>query len=160
MQPSINQILESFLPVYDAVPESWDDARPFIVEQLKRISNAVNVREIGYFLDEELLSGKAFIPGNAALNDVGTSQTFRTILRKVIDVSPLVAGANAPVPHGIVFDDNFTLIDLWVAGTDSGTLTARNISGNDVLMDATDLTITSPQAFDRAWAICEYLQEL
>ena len=160
MQPSIDQILESFLPVYDAVPESWDDARPFIVEQLKRISNAVNVREIGYFLDEELLSGKAFIPGQESLNNIGTSQIFRTILRKVIDVGPLVVGVNAPVAHGITFDDNFTLIDLWVAGTNSTTLTARDISGNDVIMDATNLTITSPQAFDRAWAICEYIQEL
>ena len=38
------QQLDSFVPVYDAVPDKWDDARPFIVEQLKRISNAVNIR--------------------------------------------------------------------------------------------------------------------
>lgn len=160
MQPSIDQILETFVPVYDAVPEKWDEARPFIVEQLKRISNAVNIREIGFFLDEELLSGKAFIPGAEALNDIGTSQTFRTILRKVVDVSPLVAGANAPVAHGITFDNNFTLIDLWVSGTNSTTLTAKRITGNDVLMDATNLTITSPQSFDRAFACIEYLLEL
>ena len=159
MEP-IDQRLESYVPVYDAVPEKWEEARPFLVENLKRISNAVNSREIGFFLDEELLSGKAFIPGAAALNNVGTSQTFRSILRKVVDVGPLVAGANAPVAHGITFDDNFTLIDLWVSGTNSTTLTARRITGNDVIMDATTLTITSPQAFDRAFATVEYLLEL
>lgn len=153
-----SQELESFLPVYDTVPEKWEDARAFLVEQLKKISNAVNIRTIGWLLDQELLSGQAFIPGvTIPGNNPGE---FRQVLRKVIDVSPLVAGANAPVAHGITFDTNFTLIDLWVAGTDSGTLTARVISGNDVLMNATDLVITSPQAFDRAFAFIEYIQEL
>lgn len=160
METSQDQLLEAFLPVYDAVPDSWDDARPFLVEQLKRLALAVNVREIGWYLDEELLSGKAFIPGVEALNNIGTSQTFRTILRKVVDVSPLVAGANAPVAHGIDFDDNFTLIDLWVSGTNSTTLTARRITGNDIIMDAANITITSPQAFDRAWVFVEYILEL
>lgn len=160
MNSSDSQVFESYVPVYDAIPDKWDDARPFLVEQLKKISLAVNIREIGWFLDEELLSGKAFIPGADAISNLGTNQTFRTILRKVVDVGPLVAGANAPVLHGITFDDNFTLIDLWVSGTNSTTLTARRISGNDVIMDSTDLTITSPQAFDRAFAVIEFLQEL
>lgn len=153
-----DQQFESYVPVYDMVPEKWDDARAFLVEQLKKISNAVNVREIGWYLDEELLSGKAFIPG--ATIPGNNPGIFRQIFRKVVDVSPLVAGANAPVLHGITFDANFTLIDLWVAGTNSGTLTARVINGNDVLMNATQLVITSPQAFDRAFAFVEYIQEL
>lgn len=156
-----SQEFESFVPVYDTVPEKWEDAREFLVEHLKKISEAVNVREIGFLLDEELLSGKQFIP-TAAMSGVDSSdsQQFRTVLRKVVDVSPLAAGANAGVPHGITFDANFTLIDLWVAGTNSGTLTARVISGNDVIMDATNIVITSPQAFDRAFAFFEYTQEI
>ena len=158
MTSQTSQEFESYLPVYDAVPESWEDARPFLVENLKKISNAVNVRTIGYLLDEELLSGQSFIPGTTiAGNNPGQ---FRQGLRKVVDVSPLSAGANAPVAHGVTFDANFTLLDLWVAGTNSGTLTARRITGNDVVMDATNLTITSPQAFDRAFAFIEYTQEL
>lgn len=153
-----SQELESYLPVYDTVPQTWDDAHPFLVEQLKKISNAVNVRSIGFYLDEELLSGNSFIPGvTIPGNNPGI---FRSILRKVIDVSPLVAGLNAGVNHGIIFDSNFTLIDLWVAGTNSTTLTARRITGNDVLMNATQLVITSPQAFDRAFAVIEFIQEL
>ena len=152
-----SQEYESFVPVYDMVPEKWEDARAFLVEHLKKISNAVNVREIGWFLEQELLSGKQFIPPSGVS---GNSQQFRSVFRKVIDVSPLVAGANAPVAHGITFDAQFTLTALWVAGTSSGTLTANVINGNDVLMDATNLTITSPQAFDRAFAFVEYIKEL
>ena len=157
MTGNSSQLLESYVPVYDSIPEKWEEGRQFLVEHLKKISNAVNIRTIGWLLDEELLSGQSFVPGTTAPgNNPGI---FRSVLRKVIDVSPLIAGANV-FAHGITFDTNFTLIDLWVSGTDSGTLTARVISGNDVIMDATNLNITSPQAFDRGWAFLEYIQEL
>lgn len=152
-----SQDFESYVPLYDAVPDKWEEAKPFLVEVLRKITNGVNNREIGFFLDEELLSGKSFIPG-ATLpgNNPGL---MRQILRKVIDVSPLIAGANV-FNHGILFDINFTLIDLWICGTNSVTFTARRITGNDVIMNATQLLITSPQAFDRGFAIIEYMQEL
>ncbi len=151
------QEFESYVPVYDAVPEKWDDARPFLVEILKKLANGVNAREIGFFLDEELLSGKAFIPG-ATLpgNNPGI---FRQIFRKVIDVSPLIAGANV-FPHGITFDANFTLIDYWVAATNSMTLTAINMVYSEVTLDATNININSPGAYDRAFCVIEYMQEL
>lgn len=155
-----SQEFESFVPVYDTVPEKWEDARQFLVEHLKKISNAVNVREIGFLLDEELLAGKQFIP-TTAMSGVSssTSQQFRSVLRKVIDVAPLVAGANV-VPHGITVDVNFSLIDLWVAATDSMAFTSRVITGNDVTLDATNININSPGAFDRAWCFVEYIQEI
>ncbi len=158
MNPNDSTFFDSYLPVYDSIPETWEEAKPFLVEVLKKISNAANARTIGFLLDEELLSGQAFIPG--ATIPGNNPGEFRQVLRKVVDVSPLVAGLNAGIPHGINFDANFTLIDLWVAGTNSGTLTARVINGNDVLMDATNLVITSPQAFDRAFAFIEYIQEV
>lgn len=154
-----SQELESYVPVYDTVPEEWENARPFLVEQLKKISNAVNIREIGWYLDEELLSGKAFIPGAQSLPVNSTPLQFRQILRKVIDVSPLTAGANV-FAHGILFDARFTLIDLWVAATNSGTLVAQVITDSNVTLDATNININSPGAFDRAYCVCEYIQEL
>ena len=154
-----SQQLESFVPVYDTVPETWDDARPFLVEQLKKISNAVNIREIGWYLDEELLSGKAFIPGAATLPVNSTPLQYRQIFRKVIDVSPLVAGANV-FNHGINVDNRFTLIDLWVAATNSGTLTSQVITDANVMIIGAQIHINSPGAFDRAFAIVEYIQEL
>lgn len=164
MSNQTSQIFESYLPLYDSIPEKWEEGRTFLVEALKKISDTVNAREIGWFLDEELISGKQFIPTATTNTGADPNQQFRTVLRKVVDVAPpgvpLVAGLNAPRAHGIVFDANFTLIDLWVAGTNSTTFTARDISGNDVVMDATNLVITSPQAFDRAFAVVEYILEI
>lgn len=151
-----SQQFDSYVPVYDTVPEKWEDARQFLVEHLKKISNAVNIRTIGWLLDEELLSGQAFIPGVTPPGD--NPGMFRSVLRKVIDVSPLVIGVNTYI-HGITFDSNFTLIDLWVAATNSTALMAQVITGDDVIMSATDLTITSTAAYDTAYAFIEYIQE-
>lgn len=160
MDFSDNQQLESFVPVYDEVPEKWEDARPFFVEQLKKISNAVNIREIGWYLDEELLSGKAFIPSATPQADLSTSQVFRTVLRKVVDLGPLIAGVNPAIPHGVTFDTNLTSIDSWVEATNSTTLTAVTLVSPELQIVGPNILITSPGAFDRAFFFWEYTQEL
>lgn len=160
--PISSQDYESYLPVFDAVPEKWEDARPFIVEQLKKISNAVNFREIGFFLDEELLSGKSFIPGLTQSLDGGSSQQFRTILRKVVIFGSISSGANPnTMAHGIIVDANFTLIQLWASATNSSTFRSVTFSNPDTIwMDATNIYIDSDNTYDRCYAYCEYIQEL
>src|SRR5665213_3465199 len=128
MIPTTSQEFESYVPVFDVIPEDWDEARGILTEYLKKISNGVNAREIGWWLDEELLSGKQFYPGQGSNPNV-----FRTILRKVVDCSPLVAGVNT-FAHGIVVDANFTLIHMYGAATSTGSLTAEPLpNGADTL---------------------------
>jgi hypothetical protein len=162
MIPLDSQNFESYVPVYDAVPEKWEDGRPFIVEQLRKLAYSVNSREIGFFLDQELLTGKSFIPG---LNDVsggGSSQQFRSILRKVVVIGPIsVAGNPNTVPHGITVDYNFTLIQLWASATNSSTFRSVTFSNPDTIwMDAANIYITSDGTYDRCNAFVEYIQEL
>ena len=162
MTSNTSQKFESFVPVYDALPEKMEDLRPFLVEILKEHANAINTRVIGWLLDEELLSGYQYIPGS---NLTGTSEQFRSGLRKVVVTGALAVGVNPPVPHGITFDVNFTLLNLWVAATNSTTFIAQTISNapaqnTNVLMDATNITITSPSVFDRSITFVEYVQEL
>lgn len=152
--------LESYVPVYDVAPDQWEQARAFIVEQLKLHANAINAREIGFFIDQELLSGKAFIPGVNQITDGGSSQQFRTILRKVVVFGPITAGANQ-MAHGISVDANFTLIQLWASATNSSTFRSVTFSNSDTIyMDATNIHITSDGNYDRANAFVEYIQEL
>ena len=172
MNPSEDQRLESFVPVYDAIPDEWEEARPFLVEQLKRISNAVNIREIGWYLDEELLSGKAFFPSDGNLENLSTSQVFRQVLRKVIDFGALPAAGTKSVPHGITFDDNFSLVFMGAYATDPVAFIAIPIpycdptalaNGVALTMDSTDVNITvgvDLSAYTRCFVTIEYLQEL
>ncbi len=168
---SDNQQLESFVPVYDAIPDQWEEARPFIVEQLKKISNAINIREIGWFLDEELLSGKAFIPGSENLDNLSTSQVFRQVLRKVIDFGALPAAGIKSVPHGITFTDNFTLVQMFADATDPNLLiavpipyahpTPANSIALDMDFDNVNITVGIDRSnFTRCFVTIEYLQEL
>jgi hypothetical protein len=156
-----SQLLESYVPIYDSIPEKWEDARAFIVQQLKKISQGVNIREIGWFLDEELLSGKAFIPGLNNIADGETSQQYRTILRKVIVFPGLTTGTNTQ-PHGIFIDANFSLIQLFAAATNATSLTGEPIpNGSDTISyTSTDIVINVGADYDRCFAIIEYIQEL
>lgn len=154
-----SQNFESFVPVYDTVPESWEEGRQFLVEHLKKISNAVNVREIGYYLEEELLSGGSFTPpaSTTTITSAGSNQ-FRSILRKMISFSPLVAGANVRA-HGVNFNNNFRLIKIYGAATNTGTLIADPIAFGTPAMDATNINVVSAGAYDLAQVVIEYILE-
>lgn len=161
-----SQTLESYVPVYDVAPATWEEGRAFLVEQLKKHAQAINIREIGYFLDEELLSGKSFIPA-ISTGGGSTSQAFRTILRKVIEFPGLVIGPNTQ-PHGIFIDANFSLIQLFGAATNATALTGIPIPNGSLVAgkeatisyDANNIIINVKSAYTRAWAIIEYIQEL
>ena len=158
--PQDSQQFDSYIPVYDAIPDKWEEARPLLVERLKEISTSLNFKEIGWFLDEELLTGKAFVPSST--NNSGTQGQFRTVLRYVLNVGPITTGSNtATIP--VVFDANFTLVDMWVAATNSSTLKASIITDTDLALSSsasvTTVTFTSPGNFNIGWFIIEYLQE-
>jgi hypothetical protein len=169
-----SQILESYVPVYDVIPDKWEDARPFVTEMLKKITNALNFREIGFFLDEELLSGKSFIPGVNATSNGATSQIFRQVFRKVIDFGGLPlnpAGATKSVPHGITFDANFTLVQMWASATDPIARVAlpipfasQTLNQNILLyMDQTFVNIITAanySGYTRCFVTIEYLLEV
>ncbi len=170
MNPDPAQQFESFVPVYDTVPETWEDGRQFLVEQLKRISNAVNVRVVGWFLDEELLAGKFFIPSTT--NVTGAAPQFRTVLRMVVNTGQLPNAGTKNVPHGITFDANFTLTQIYGAATEPppGTtaiplpyVDANPANNIQLYMDGTNVKIvtTSNQSkYTRSFVTIEYIQEL
>lgn len=161
MNASEAQRLESYVPVYDVAPKEWEEGRAFMVEQFKRMANAINVREIGFYLDEELLSGKSFIPGMNDMADGGSSQQFRTILRKVIVFPGLTIGVNTQ-PHGLTVDVNFSLIQLFGSATNAVAMTGEPLpNGVDTISyDATNIIITVAAAYTRAFATIEFIQEL
>ena len=153
--PVDSQEFEAFLPLYDTIPESWEEGRQFIVENLKKISIAVNTRTIGFLLDEELLSGQQFIPGvTIPGNNPGI---FRSVLRKTFEFGPIIIGVN-PIAHDIVVDDNFTLIHIFASGTNVGALTGDNIP--TVGYNVTDILVDSTKVYDLCVVVIEYIQEL
>jgi len=165
-----SQNFDSYIPIYETVPETWEEGRLFMVEQFRIVSTAINDREIGYFIDQEVISGKKFIPGLDIIQEGGTSQSFRTILRKVIDFGTLPNSMLKSIPHGIIFDANFTLIQLWASATDPTNFKALPIpfvgaagGSIEIFMDAVNINITttsSRSTFTRCFVFIEYIQEV
>lgn len=163
MNPNDSQSFESYVPVYSAIPDKWEDARNFLVETLKLMSNAINIRTIGWYLDEELLSGNAFLPVPVPMGSASPPQ-YRAILRKVIDFGALTVGLNQR-PHGILFDSRFTLIHMWGSATRITPALAFPIpdgvgTGSAINMDSVNVNIATTVAVDRCIVVIEYIQEI
>ena len=151
----MNTEFESYLPLFYAIPEKWDDAKPFFSEALKKIADIVNTREIGWLLNEELLNGQQFISSSS------NTQDYRSVFRKVINTGALIIGVNT-IPHGITFDNNFTLIHMYGAATDNALPRAVPIpnGATSIYMDANNIVINSTDAYLRSFVVIEYLKEL
>ena len=160
MSSSSSQNLEEFLPLYDAIPEEWEQARQMLVERVKKISLAVNNRQIANFVSAEVLSGQKF--------DSSQPQEFRDGFRKVINFGALPNATTKTIAHGIKFDSNFTLTNLYLSATDPAGFTAFSVqnysltAGPSILirMDATNIIVTTTNdfsAYTRSFVIIEYL---
>jgi hypothetical protein len=157
------QEFDSFVPVFSTSPEKPEDMRNFTTEQLRIHATNINVREIGWMLDQELLTGKSFIPGTTSPQQ---EPGFRSVFRKVVIFGTLPNTATKSVAHGITFDANFTLVDLWASATDPVGFTAftADFGGTAVTlnMDATNVNITTNAdytAYTRCFVVIEYLLE-
>jgi hypothetical protein len=168
MSQSASQRLESYVPVYDHIPQEWESARQALIEYLKIISNAVNIREIGWFLEEELLSGQQFFPGTTTSAD---DQQFRSVFRKVVDFGALPNAATKSVPHGITTSVNTSLVQLYAAATDPSVpnyipipYASPTLNLNiQMYMDATNINITTAfnwSTYTRCFVSIHYIQEL
>lgn len=153
---------DSFVPVYSVSPEKPEEMRNFTTEQLRIHATGINFREIGWMLDQETITGKNFIPGVNSSND----QEYRTVFRKVVVFGTLPNNATKSVAHGITFDANFTLVDMWASATDPSGFTAIafDFSGTVVKlnMDATNVNITTTANYTnytRCYVFIEYLLE-
>jgi len=155
---------DSFVPVFSTPPEKPEMLAGFTTEQLRTHARGINVREIGWMLDQETITGKNFIPGaNSA-----TDQQFRTVFRKVIPFGPLPNSDTNSIAHGITFDINFTLVDMWASATNStsGSYSAFTFGYGGTLiglyMDETYVNITTTADYSnytRCFVVVEYMLE-
>lgn len=163
MTISTNEELEAFVPSYDIIPEDWPHARQFLVEHLKRISNALNVREIGWFLTEQSLAGK-----NLFRTDESNDQ-FRSILRIVINFGALPNAGTKTVAHGLTIDANFSIVNMWLGATDPVNfvgfgLSYFSIAAGDIKLsyDVNNVIVTTASnysAYTTTYVVMEYTQE-
>ncbi len=111
---------DGYLPVYNAIPEEWEDSRQFLTERLREITDSVNARDFAEYIDKETLTGQIWLPG--------TELKLRDGFRKVVDVAPLIdfgggGSSMAGVPHGITTSENTCITRLYGAASNPGAST-------------------------------------
>ena len=159
---------ETYVPVYNFIPEEWEEARIILIEYLRMISNGINNREVGFLVNDEILAGKFFYPSTPTADDVNNPPQFRPVFRSVIIAGPITAGTNT-IAHGLTINDNFTAVDLWASASNSSTNVGTSINGTgnrlagrpglDIDYDATNINILSNGTYDRTNIYFEYIYE-
>ena len=155
------QEFDTYIPVYNFIPEKWDDARANITEQLRRIVDNVNAKVSGAYLDQILLSGYQFVKGTANPNE------FRSVFRKVVDTGALSNTGTTNIPHGLPFSagDNFSLVFMQGGATDPVNFLAAPMPNQDINLkiDSTNIIITTSadySAYTQSYVVVEYMREL
>jgi hypothetical protein len=134
--------LEAFLPLSNTFPEKWEEARPLLTEHFNKISNAINVRKIGRYVQEQYPTGELLYPG--------ASGEYRTVFLKVVQFGSLPNSTTKSVPHGISYTNSFRLVCLYATsdfiGNSSLTIPYASPDDNkeiEINIDTTNINITT-----------------
>ncbi len=140
---------------------------------LNNFSRFINKKVQGQFSLSEQVSGKQFFPVAGTFTGKGqSSQINRQAYFKTVDFGALPnAGVSPPIAHGIEFDANYSVINIYGAATkptvpfdyislpySSPTLN-QNIK---LVVNATDVIITTAinySAYTRCYVVIEYLKD-
>lgn len=159
------QELQTYLPVYDTIPDNWDEAKATLVENLKKMTNVINTKERGTMFLEQILSG------GQLFGTTTSGQQPRSIYRTVINFGPLPNATSKSVAHNINIDVNFTLFDLSISATNPTALTSFSLkywsqdATEDIVISLTSTnvvvtTLSDYSMFTRSIVTIEYVLEL
>lgn len=158
-----NNNLSTYVPVYDYIPEEWEQAREALIQYLRLISNGINYRDVGTYYNQEVLAGQRFVP-------TSNQADYRSVFRKVIKFGALGI-ATKSVAHGITINSNTRFTRIYGTANQpstkfvplpfvSSTAVAQNI---EMFVDNTYVTISSGTNYSAIYTDCfvilEYVQE-
>jgi hypothetical protein len=156
---------DSYIPVYNDLPQDWGESRVFLVEQLREMTNGINARELAIYVNDEELTGGQFVRGAAS------PPQFRNIFRKVIDFGALPNATAKSIQHFITFSANTLVIKHHAWANDPASNLAIPIpyvnvanpaDGVQLDVDGTNVTITTTSDYSNytsTFVVLEYIQE-
>lgn len=160
MTNQVNSVPETY--IFPQNDEEQYDAK--LRRSLREISVAINKKETGVYLQQELYTGGSFIPEQTP--DGPTNFSYRPIFRSVIDFGALPNASAKSVAHNLSLGSNASFIKIYGAATQtSGTAfgMAFPLDGNpaaSIVVDTTNVTITTTTNLStyNAFVILEYIR--
>lgn len=156
---------QAFLSDEFFFPENQEEKQRFLVNLIKEHVEAINLKDIGLYADQEVVNGQLWFRPNDA-------NTYDRAIRKVIDLGGLnnfAVTTPQNVAHGITIDSNIVVTRLYGAATDPGTAflplpyvdgtgggadIGLHMDGTNIILDGT----TDYSAYTTAYAIVEFIQ--
>lgn len=120
-----------------------------VYQAVNDISLALNLKENGYRVQEEFLTGKAYFPDPSLSSFTQQAPTFRQEFQKTINFGALPNNTSTSVPHEIDFTNAFIGTGFTGMATNPGNgfliLPYVSLAGNHVQVDidTTNVTITT-----------------
>lgn len=109
MPLTTEQMLGLFLPntySFDIQELQGADIKSLVVQLYQNVNSillALNLKDTGYYVEDEYLNGQLFFPNPANAPSVNTPATYRQVFRKTINFGALPNTATKNVAHGIDF---------------------------------------------------------
>lgn len=156
----------SYIPNDIIIPEEDDELRRMLDDTFRRIIDAVNDKDIGYYNTVECVNGQRWF-------DANNTQYLKNGYRKVIDFGALPNTAAKNVAHGITTNVNTRFTRIYGCATDPAGAAINqaipipyidpNNLANGIQLDVTaaNVTITTAAnyaAYTTCYVVLEYIQ--
>jgi len=149
----------------DAIDIKSPDFKDFLVklyQTTNNISEAVNIRDVGYYVRTEILNGQLWYENTTLSSTTAQAPEHRPVFRKVIPFGALPAAGSKPVNHNITTDTNTRWKRVYATATNTTTfagITITTSSALSVRATATQVIITTGGTDYSAYNDCDVILE-
>jgi hypothetical protein len=112
--------ISSYLPDEFQLPDDENEFKEFYAERERITSSVLNIREIGQYQLQELLTAQTWFP-IANTNAPGKSNIQRYVFRKVIQSGQLPNNSIQTIPHGINMQPTGFFTNMYATSNDGTT---------------------------------------
>ncbi len=177
-QASIGSFLPTTYILDAAAVQSLDVNSPEFKQHMVKLYQTINsmlivlnTKDSGYYIPQEFVNSQLFFPDPALSSTTDRTPTYRQVFRKTINFGALPNATVKSVPHGIVFNGNFSATRIYGAATDrpnssmipipyvSSVAGAQNI---ELYIDATNVNMATGSDYSMytiSYVVIEYLKQ-
>lgn len=173
--------LGAFIPTTNV----WDVARLYEVDvkspefkellvrlyqNVNNIALSLNIRDAGYYVEQEFLNGQVFFPNPALSSTTAQAPMYRQAFRLLVDFGPLPNATTKSVPHGLDITDSYTFTRIYATASDTTAHTyipipyASPTDSNEIEINVDDTNVNITTGSDRTnyticYVILEYIKQ-
>ena len=139
-----------------------------LYQNINNISMAVNLKDSGYYVQNEFISGQVYFQNPALNSTTATRPQFRDVIRKVINFGSLPNTGTKSVPHELTPNSSYSFTRIYGTASDTTGLNyiplpyASPVLANNIELkvDATNVTIitgSNRSNFNITYVVLEFI---